>query len=198
MKIKKIIVVLLIISTISLIFMLFFENKKLVLNYKFSKKGIFIEEYNNTNQDLFLFVFNFYLYRKKYNDTIYLAGCRNGRKPKYISFVPIKEKPVFNFYRITNLNENKQLKIIQKFNEGKYSFNDFTDFIKYPFFQLVEPKKKIIIEYRNNYPLENGIYKIFFDRKDFDKVKNYLELPKEFKLLNSDEIEDNPLEFEVK
>lgn len=193
----------LMILTFALLILLFFlctkDKEKIQINYKFDGNSMQIEEYNQSKEDVFLLVDNFLIYRDKYNDTLYLSDFKNGKKPKYISFVPTNRKQfVFNFFRIKNLNKERQKDIPLAFKKMDSSLYNFSNFEKYPFFQIIEPKKIIIIEYKNSLPLEKGKYKIFLDKMDHDKAKKDILLPKKFKILDSNEIEDNPLEFEVK
>lgn len=197
MKYKYVILAILVFVCLFLLFTN--TSKKIAINYVFDGNSMQITVSNNSKAEVFLFAEEYFIYRKKYGDTLPLSSFKNGKKPNYISFVPIgRESYVFNFFEIKNLNKKRQNEIILAFKKTDPFLYDYSKFEKYPLFQIIQPKNKIVVEYKNTNPLEKGKYKVFLDKENHEKaVENFL-LPKEFKLLDSNEIEDNPLEFEVK
>ena len=201
---KKIIIL---IFVFSIIFFFLCKNvrKKVEINYRITPYSIEIEENNNSNGYVYFYQKEFLIYRYKYDDTLYIGGFRNGKQEinnsndsLSVKLLPIDRKNfAFSSLTIKNLDKERQKKIIlslRKFN----SIYKLDLIENAPFVYLIKPKKKIIIEYKNNYPLEKGKYKIFLNNKAYIELLKLILIPKEFKLLDSDEIEDNPLEFEVK
>lgn len=196
---KKKYIILTLIVLVCLFLLLVNDTKKVAVNYIFDGKSMQIAVTSTSKAEIFLFAEEYLIYREKYGDTLRLSSFKNGKKSKYISFVPAdRDQYVFNFFRIRHLNEERQKEMLLAFKKMDPSLYNFSKFGKFPFFQIIEPKNKIIIEYRNTLPLEKGKYKIFLDKTNHDKTIKNFPLPKEFKLLKGNEIEDNPLEFEMK
>ncbi len=198
--------------TLVILYLFFNKDKKVIITYRYTKDGIEIIEQNQSNNNIFLCASPFRIYREKYNDTLYISTLRNGKKEKWFGLSEIKNgtvinacppptngKRIFELDKILGLdrilNKNVRLALLKKdisfYNSCPKMVKDF------PLYYFVAPKHKVILKYKQMNMLEKGKYKLFFYKKEYVEDIKYSLLP-EFKLLDSDEIQDNPLEFEVK
>lgn len=209
---KLSIIIFVFLITLLLLYLFIYEDKKVIITYRYTKEGIEIEEYNKSNLNVFLCASPFRIYREKYNDTLYISTLRNGKKENWLGLSEIKNgstinacPPPLNGNRVFELekilgfdkilNEKVRLALIKK---DRAFYNLYPKMAKEcPLYYFIKPENKVIIRYRRMDNLEKGKYKLFFYKKGYVEDIKYSLLP-EFKLLDSDEIEDRPLEFEVK
>lgn len=206
----------LILSILLITFLIFYffrnKDKKVIISYRYAKEGIEIEEYNKSNTDVFLFINTFRIYREKYNDTLYIGSLRNGKQEKWhsasetkndittIVCPPFSGKKVFEIDKVIGIDKRQKEEVRLALIKMDSIFNKhFSKMTKdYPLYYFIKPKNKVVIKYKRVDILEKGKYKLFFYKKGYVEDIKYNEVPKGFKLLDGDEIEDNPLEFEVK
>lgn len=199
---------------VALVLLYLFMDKdiRVSISYKYTKEGIEIIEHNKSNSDVFLFANPCRIYREKYKDTLTIATLRNGKREKWSGATDTKNgittiacaprpsgNPVFEMEKTSGIDklqkEKVRLALIKQDSAFFTHFPEMTE--KHPMYYFIKPKAKVVIKYKQMEMLEKGKYKLFYYKKGYDEdIKNSL-LP-EFNLLDSDEIEDNPLEFEVK
>jgi hypothetical protein len=209
---KRVIIIIIFFAISILIYLNTKKDIKVIITYKYTDVGIEIQENNKSNKDVFLFLDLFHIYREKYNDTLYITSLRNGKQEKWPSLSETKNGittnacptlprgiKVFEIDKLIGIDKKQNEKVRLALIKKDSIF--FTRFKDYPSFYFIKPNMNIIIKFKKLGVLEKGRYKLFLDKKEHNEIKKVLEnsvIPKEFRLLDSDEIEDNPLEFEVK
>lgn len=198
--------------TLVFVYLIFREYKKVIITYKYAKGGIEIIESNNSSSDVFLCPQPFRIYREKYKDTLSIGTLRNGKQNKWSGGTETKNgvtiiacaprpngNPIFKIEKIIGIDKQQKQKVrLALIEQDSVFYKIFPKFLEeYPSYYFIKPKAKVVIKYQQLDALEKGKYKLFFNRREYElDIKKSL-LP-QFKLLESDEIDDNPLEFEVK